>query len=277
MEIYVLRGIIVFLISFIVFRNITILPWEYLLVLDFIWGVLLYFFYRPCNYRFHRAVFAGILGNWAAYLLNFLVNEHVDVTILCHQLLMLNFRNAPILLLMLLVVLFIEVIFARKLMCREFVADRAKDTDTEQTGKGYKQQGEITAEGESTGEKQARKENGDQKNTSGKDAEAKDAVEKSKEEKENFPTIFEEHRYDIKRIKSLLNQTRILGIQSSWGNGKSFVVDYLCNLSEIKEQYFIIKIEALAYQYDEFDKVLISKLDDLLRSQHIFLFTRPKL
>ena len=157
-------------------------------------------------------------------------------------------------------------------MCREFVADRAKDTDTEQTGKGYKQQGEITAEGESTGEKQARKENGDQKNTSGKDAEAKDAVEKSKEEKENFPTIFEEHRYDIKRIKSLLNQTRILGIQSSWGNGKSFVVDYFCNLSEIKEQYFIIKIEALAYQYDEFDKVLISKLDDLLRSQHIFSF-----
>lgn len=272
MEIYVLRGIIVFLISFIVFRNITILPWEYLLVLDFIWGVLLYFFYRPCNYRFHRAVFAGVLGNWAAYLLNFLVNEHVDVTILWHQLLMLNFRNAPILLLMLLVVLFIEVIFARKLMCREFVADRAKDTDTEQTGKGYKQQGEITAEGESTGEKQARKENGDQKNTSGKDAEAKDAVEKSKEEKENFPTIFEEHRYDIKRIKSLLNQTRILGIQSSWGNGKSFVVDYFCNLSEIKEQYFIIKIEALAYQYDEFDKVLISKLDDLLRSQHIFSF-----
>lgn len=272
MEIYVLRGIIVFLISFIVFQNITILPWEYLLVLDFIWGVLLYFFYRPCNYRFHRAVFAGVLGNWAAYLLNFLVNEHVDVTILWHQLLMLNFRNAPILLLMLLVVLFIEVIFARKLMCREFVADRAKDTDTEQTGKGYKQQGEITAEGESTGEKQARKENGDQKNTSGKDAEAKDAVEKSKEGKENFPTIFGEHRYDIKRIKSLLNQTRILGIQSSWGNGKSFVVDYFCNLSEIKEQYFIIKIEALAYQYDEFDKVLISKLDDLLRSQHIFSF-----
>ena len=90
MEIYVLRGIIVFLISFIVFRNITILPWEYLLVLDFIWGVLLYFFYRPCNYRFHRAVFAGVLGNWAAYLLNFLVNEHVDVTILWHQLLMLR-------------------------------------------------------------------------------------------------------------------------------------------------------------------------------------------
>lgn len=110
MEIYVLRGIIVFLVSFIVFRNITILPWEYLLVLDFIWGGLLYFFYRPCNCRFHRAVFAGILGNWAAYLLNFLVNEHVDVTILWHQLLMLNFRNAPILLLVLLVVLFIEVI-----------------------------------------------------------------------------------------------------------------------------------------------------------------------
>lgn len=272
MEIHVLRGIIVFLISFIVFRNITILPWEYLLVLDFIWGVLLYFFNRPCNYRFHRAVFAGVLGNWAAYLLNFLVNEHVDVTILWHQLLKLNFRNVSIILIILIIVLFIEVMFARKLMCQELVANRAKDTDTEQTGKENKKQGKITAEGESTGEKQTRKENGDQKDTSGKDTEAKDAAEKSKEEKENLPTLFEEHRYDIKRIQSLLNQTRILGIQSSWGNGKSFVVDYFCNLSEIKEQYFIIKIEALAYQYDEFDKVLISKLDDLLRSQHIFSF-----
>lgn len=272
MEIYVLRGIIVFLISFIVFRNITILPWEYLLVLDFIWGVLLYFFNRPCNYRFHRAVFAGVLGNWAAYLLNFLVNGHVDVTILWHQLLKLNFRNAPIILLMLLIVLFTEVMFAWKLMSQELVVDYAKNADTEQTGKENKQQGEMTSEWESTGEKQTKEESVDQKAATEENAETKDAVEKSKEEKENIPSIFEEHRYDIERIKSLLNQTRILGIQSSWGNGKSFVVDYFCNLSEIKEQYFIIKIEALAYQYDEFDKVLISKLDDLLRSQHIFSF-----
>lgn len=272
MEIYVLRGIIVFLISFIVFRNITILPWEYLLVLDFIWGVLLYFFNRPCNYRFHRAVFAGVLGNWAAYLLNFLVNGHVDVTILWHQLLKLNFRNAPIILLMLLIVLFTEVMFAWKLMSQELVVDCVKNTDTEQTGKENKQQGEMTSEGKSAGEKQTKEESVDQKAASEENAEAKDAVEKSKEEKENLPIIFEEHRYDIKRIKSLLNQTRILGIQSSWGNGKSFVVDYFCNLSEIEEQYFIIKIEALAYQYDEFDKVLVSKLDDLLRSQHIFSF-----
>lgn len=272
MEIYVLRGIIVFLISFIIFRNITILPWEYLLVLDFIWGILLYFFNRPCNYRFHRAVFAGVLGNWAAYLLNFLVNGHVDVTILWHQLLKLNFRNVSIIMIMLLIVLFIEVMFAWKLMSQELVVDCAKNTDTEQTGKGNKQQGEMTSDGESAGEKQTKEESVDQKAASEENAEAKDAVEKSKEEKENLPIIFEEHRYDIKRIKSLLNQTRILGIQSSWGNGKSFVVDYFCNLSEIEEQYFIIKIEALAYQYDEFDKVLVSKLDDLLRSQHIFSF-----
>lgn len=116
MEIYVLRGIIVFLISFIVFRNITILPWEYLLVLDFIWGVLLYFFYRPCNYRFHRAVFAGVLGNWAAYLLSFMVNKNFDITIFISQLLNLNIQAISIIMKILVLALALETIFACKFM-----------------------------------------------------------------------------------------------------------------------------------------------------------------
>lgn len=43
MEFYVLKEIIVFLISFVIFQSITISFGEYLLVLDLIWGVLLYF------------------------------------------------------------------------------------------------------------------------------------------------------------------------------------------------------------------------------------------
>lgn len=91
-----------------------------------------------------------------------------------------------------------------------------------------------------------------------------------KEDKQlNNGELYEEHKADLQRLKQYLEYTRILGIHSAWGNGKSFVVDYFCNEPETKEKYFIIKIESLAYKYDEFDRVLIDKLDALLRNQGI--------
>lgn len=84
------------------------------------------------------------------------------------------------------------------------------------------------------------------------------------------PELFEEHRYDLQRVKELLASTPILGIDSSWGNGKSFVVDYLVKEQDVQKAYFVIKMEALAYQFEEFDSILIHKLDALLQENHVF-------
>ena len=84
------------------------------------------------------------------------------------------------------------------------------------------------------------------------------------------PELFEEHRYDLQRVKNLLASTPILGIDSSWGNGKSFVVDYLVKEPDMQAAYFVIKIEALAYQFEEFDSILIHKLDALLQENGVF-------
>lgn len=84
------------------------------------------------------------------------------------------------------------------------------------------------------------------------------------------PELFEEHRYDLQRVKGLLASTPILGIDSSWGNGKSFVVDYLVKEQDVQKAYFVIKIEALAYQFEEFDSILIHKLDALLQENGVF-------
>lgn len=84
------------------------------------------------------------------------------------------------------------------------------------------------------------------------------------------PELFEEHRYDLQRVKGLLASTPIFGIDSSWGNGKSFVVDYLVKEPDIQAAYFVIKIEALAYQFEEFDSILIHKLDALLQENGVF-------
>lgn len=86
------------------------------------------------------------------------------------------------------------------------------------------------------------------------------------------PELYLEHQEDLQRLHQLMENTRILGVDSTWGNGKSFVVDYFCNEVTTKEKYYIIKIEALAYKYDEFDQILINKLDELLRDNGIFSF-----
>lgn len=281
MEFYVLKEIIVFLISFVIFQSITISFGEYLLVLDLIWGVLLYFFNRSCNYRFHRAVFAGVLGNWVAYLLSFMVNKNFDITIFISQLLNLNIPAISIIMKILVLALALETIFACKFIQEKAAVNNAKSIGAVQEGKDH----EKHVEKRDLKENDIEKKNAEVRESiiedkkvkmsndnSAEEAEKEEPERESEESGNRGPVIFKEHEYDIERIKVLLKETRILGIHSSWGNGKSFVVDHFCDLPEIKKQYFIIKIEALAYQYDEFDKVLISKLDELLIRHHIFSF-----
>ncbi len=94
--------------------------------------------------------------------------------------------------------------------------------------------------------------------------------EESTEVEARDDTLFKEHKYDIERISSALKHTDILGINASWGEGKTFVVDHFCKQENAKGTYHIVKIETLAYKYDEFDQILISKLDQLLRDNRIF-------
>lgn len=46
----------------------------------------------------------------------------------------------------------------------------------------------------------------------------------------------------------------------------------LCASKEIRDAYYVIKIGVLSYKYNEFDQIIIRKLDDLLRANHIFSF-----
>lgn len=80
---------------------------------------------------------------------------------------------------------------------------------------------------------------------------------------------FTEHVDDINRIQYLLQYTPILGINSAWGNGKSFLIDWLCKDSKFTRKYNVIKIETLAYDYHEFDKIIIAKLEELLQNDGI--------
>lgn len=86
--------------------------------------------------------------------------------------------------------------------------------------------------------------------------------------KEN--SIFREHIEDLKNIEKMLHYTHMLGVNASWGNGKSFVMNEFCKLGEKDKSFYTIHIELLSYGYNEFEKVLLHKLTGLLKEQHIF-------
>lgn len=82
--------------------------------------------------------------------------------------------------------------------------------------------------------------------------------------------IFEERLDDCNRLKSLIKNFDCIGIDAPWGAGKTFLVDYLCNLKDIQKSYEIVRIEALAYSYNEYDKLILGKIDTVLNQHYIF-------
>lgn len=82
--------------------------------------------------------------------------------------------------------------------------------------------------------------------------------------------LWEERKMDLSRLKENLRYSNILGIDSPWGEGKTFLADYFCRHDPEGKSYHTIKIEALNYKYDEYDEVLISQVDSYLRKNHVF-------
>lgn len=82
--------------------------------------------------------------------------------------------------------------------------------------------------------------------------------------------LFPEHQADLERIKKLIQNNNMLGVQSPYGEGKSFVVNRLCADFKKNKKWNVIHIESLAYSYKDFDKVLIQKLFQVLKDNHIY-------
>lgn len=68
-------------------------------------------------------------------------------------------------------------------------------------------------------------------------------------EKNIHEALFPERIYDLRRFKNILKNSNTVGINSKWGNGKTFMVTHFCNETATKNEYYIIKIEVvLAYK-----------------------------
>lgn len=82
--------------------------------------------------------------------------------------------------------------------------------------------------------------------------------------------IFEERLDDCRRLSSLIRNFNVIGIDSPWGAGKTFLVNYFCSTEEVRKAYEVIRIPALSYNYDEYDYLILGEIDSILNANHIF-------
>lgn len=95
---------------------------------------------------------------------------------------------------------------------------------------------------------------------------------KRDEQKQENEELFQERKFDIQRLEAYLQSFSIIGINGSWGSGKSFLVDHLD-----KNSWIAVKIDLLTCNLDEIQTVLLNELDRTLKSEGIFSAYSPKL
>lgn len=76
------------------------------------------------------------------------------------------------------------------------------------------------------------------------------------------PIIFPKRKKDLENILYYIDFVDIVGINSKWGTGKTFIVDNF--KKQLRDQYEIIEIDLLACNFKEMQAILISALEDVL-------------
>lgn len=82
--------------------------------------------------------------------------------------------------------------------------------------------------------------------------------------------LFSCRQYDLDRIKEFILRVHTLGINSKWGNGKSFIVQKLCDDPDIRKQFEIIQIDLLTCDLNEIENILMLELERILNKHRIF-------
>lgn len=83
------------------------------------------------------------------------------------------------------------------------------------------------------------------------------------------PQLFPERTHDLDRLKGFLEQgAPLIGVDSPWGDGKTFLLDHLC--ASLAADYEIVRIGVLAGHVNELETTLINEFDRILRRSRIF-------
>lgn len=85
------------------------------------------------------------------------------------------------------------------------------------------------------------------------------------------PRLFPERAYDLQRLRSFLDSgAPLIGVNALWGDGKTFMIDHLCAMDQVRSQYEIIRVNVLAGHEDEIELALMNEFDHIFRRNRIF-------
>lgn len=82
-------------------------------------------------------------------------------------------------------------------------------------------------------------------------------------------TLFPKRRQDLQRIMYYIKQKNIIGIDASWGVGKTYLLDALTAEESIKKEYDVIKLDVLTCNTKQLIPVLFFDLDNILKKYGI--------
>ncbi len=86
---------------------------------------------------------------------------------------------------------------------------------------------------------------------------------------EELEPIIYKRKADLKRIVTYLDKFESIGINAKWGDGKSFILEKLKGLKEVKEKYEFIEIDILSCNIDELQNIIINELENVLYKNEI--------
>lgn len=102
-------------------------------------------------------------------------------------------------------------------------------------------------------------------------------VLKEKKEKETeIDNYFSHRERELKKLEFLLKETNIIGIDASWGDGKSFLMQ-LFTQKQKKTNTHIINISVLASTIETIESYIISEISNFLEENYIFSYSSPKI
>lgn len=86
---------------------------------------------------------------------------------------------------------------------------------------------------------------------------------------EHYPELFKKRKRDLQRLKKLFEAVDIVGINASWGMGKTFLLSYFKREPDISRQYYVVEISVLTCKVDQLIPVLFHDLDQVLKKDGI--------
>jgi len=81
--------------------------------------------------------------------------------------------------------------------------------------------------------------------------------------------IFPKRQHDLVRIENYINKFDIVGINGTWGSGKTFIVNELKKQANIRDEYIFIEIDLLSCNLDEIQVILLNEMEKVLKNHGI--------